>query len=137
MSEARRSEDRRSEETTRGVRVEVESFYDAERSVPQDRYFFFAYRVRITNVGDERVQLERRRWRIIDADGTVQEVEGPGVVGAQPVLAAGQSFEYTSFCPLRTPLGWMEGAYSMVGAAGERFEAAIGRFALEAPHTVN
>lgn len=131
------SEARRSDETTRGVRVEVESFYDAERSVPQDRYYFFAYRVRITNLGEERVQLVRRRWRITDADGTVQEVEGPGVVGAQPVLVSGQSYEYMSFCPLRTPLGWMEGAYSMVGAEGETFEAAVGRFALEAPHTVN
>ena len=126
-----------SDVVTRGVRVEVESSYDAERSAPQDRYYFFAYRVRITNEGGERVQLLRRHWRISDADGSVQDVEGPGVVGKQPVLEPGQWFEYTSFCPLRTPLGWMEGEYEMVAAGGERFAAAIGRFALEAPHTVN
>ena len=126
-----------SEAVTRGVKVEVESFYDAERSVPQDRYYFFAYRVRITNGGGERVQLMRRHWRITDADGSVQDVEGPGVVGRQPVLAPGQSFEYTSFCPLRTPLGWMEGEYELVAAGGEKFAAAIGRFALEVPHAVN
>jgi len=131
------TEGRTSEAVTRGVRVEVESFYDAERSAPQDRYYFFAYRVRITNDGTERLQLMRRHWRITDADGSVQDVEGPGVVGRQPVLEPGQSFEYTSFCPLRTPLGWMEGEYEMAGAGGEKFSAAIGRFALEVPHAVN
>jgi len=131
------TEERASEAVTRGVRVEVESSYDAERSAPQDRYYFFAYRVRITNEGGERVQLLRRHWRITDADGSVQDVEGPGVVGKQPVLEPGQWFEYTSFCPLRTQLGWMEGEYEMVTAAGERFSAAIGRFTLEVPHAVN
>lgn len=131
------SEETSSERVTRGVRVEVESEYDPERSVPGDRYYFFSYRVTISNLGEERVQLLRRHWRITDADGAVQEVEGPGVVGKQPVLAPGQSFEYTSFCPLRTPLGWMEGGYEMTSAEGERFEAAIGRFVLQAPHVVN
>lgn len=126
-----------SEAITRGVRVEVESFYDAERSAPQDRYYFFAYRVRITNHGVERVQLLRRHWRITDADGSVQDVEGPGVVGRQPVLEPGQTFEYTSFCPLRTPLGWMEGEYEMAAPGGEMFSAAIARFSLEVPHAVN
>jgi ApaG protein len=131
------TEERSSEAVTRGVRVEVESFYDADRSAPQDRYYFFAYRVRITNGSGERVQLLRRHWRITDADGSVQDVEGPGVVGRQPVLEPGQSFEYTSFCPLRTPLGWMEGEYELAAAGGEKFSAAIGRFTLEVPHAVN
>lgn len=123
--------------TTRGVEIEVESAYDGERSAPQESYYFFAYRVRITNRGDSRVQLLSRRWVITDSDGEVQEVEGPGVVGQQPVLAPGQSFEYTSFCPLRTPLGWMVGTYRMQRADGEDFDAEIPRFALTVPHAVN
>lgn len=126
-----------SEAVTRGVRVEVESRYDPERSAPHEDYYFFAYHVRISNVGEGRVQLQRRRWVITDGDGSVQEVEGDGVVGNQPVLEPGQSFEYTSFCPLRTALGWMEGTYTMLAPEGERFEARVERFALEAPHAVN
>lgn len=124
------------EAITRGVRVEVESVYDGERSAPQESYYFFAYRVAITNLGSSRVQLLSRRWLITDADGKVQEVEGPGVVGQQPVLVPGQTFEYTSFCPLKTPLGWMQGSYRMTSADGT-FDAEIPRFALTVPHTVN
>ena len=126
-----------SDRTTRGIRVQVASLYVPERSSPEDGYYFFAYRVRITNEGGERVQLLRRHWRISDADGSVQDVEGPGVVGKQPVLEPGQWFEYTSFCPLRTPLGWMEGEYEMAAPGGEMFSAAIARFSLEVPHAVN
>lgn len=126
-----------SEAVTRGVRVEVESRYEPERSAPHEDYYFFAYHVRISNVGEGRVQLLRRRWVITDGDGRVQEVEGAGVVGNQPVLEPGQSFEYTSFCPLRTALGWMEGTYTMAVPEGERFDARVERFALAAPHTVN
>lgn len=126
-----------SDSTTEGVRVEVESDYDAERSVPHENYYFFAYRVRISNLGTRRVQLISRRWFITDANGEEERVEGPGVVGQQPVLEPGQSFEYTSFCPLKTPLGWMHGSYRMVTPDGGGFDAAIAPFALAAPHTVN
>jgi ApaG protein len=126
-----------SDTTTEGVRIEVESTYDADRSAPHERYFFFSYRVRISNLGDRRVQLMSRRWVITDADGQEELVEGPGVVGQQPVLEPGQAFEYTSFCPLTTPLGWMRGSYRMVTADGGSFEAAISPFALAVPHAVN
>lgn len=126
-----------SETVTRGIRVLVESFYDGERSSPQEGYYFFAYRVRITNLDSETVQLVSREWFITDANGEVQRVQGPGVVGEQPVLARGESFEYTSFCPLPTAVGSMHGSYRMVFQNGDSFEAAIAPFALMAPHAVN
>lgn len=126
-----------SEVTTEGVRVEVESFYDAERSAPHENYYFFTYRVRISNLGPRRVQLTNRKWVITDANGEVEHVEGPGVVGQQPVLEPGQSFEYTSFCPLKTPLGWMRGSYRMSTPDGGGFDAAIAPFSLSVPHAVN
>jgi ApaG protein len=126
-----------SDKTTRGIRVQVESFYDEERSSPQDSYYFFAYRVKISNVGQETAQLISREWIITDGNGDIQRVQGPGVVGEQPTLAPGEEFEYTSFCPLPTPVGSMHGSYLMVLASGERFEAEIAPFPLAAPHAVN
>ena len=126
-----------SDTTTRGVRVQVESFYDEDKSAPQESYYFFAYQVRISNVGTETVQLLSREWIIIDATGYEQRVEGPGVVGEQPVLAPGEAFEYTSFCPLTTPVGSMHGTYRMVLPNGEAFDAVIAPFALAVPHSVN
>lgn len=126
-----------SDTTTRGIRIQVESFYDEERSSPQERYFFFAYKVRISNVGERRARLVSREWVITDADGDVQRVQGPGVVGEQPVLAPGESFEYTSFCPLPTAVGTMEGSYRMVLDDGESFDARIEPFSLAVPHAVN
>jgi ApaG protein len=126
-----------SDTTTRGIRIQVESFYDEERSSPQERYFFFAYQVRISNVGDRPAQLVSREWVITDANGDVQRVQGPGVVGEQPVLAPGESFEYTSFCPLPTAVGTMEGSYRMVLDDGESFDALIAPFSLAVPHAVN
>jgi ApaG protein len=126
-----------SDATTRGIRVQVESFYDAERSAPQEHYYFFAYQVRITNVGEETAQLVSREWIITDGDGDVQRVTGPGVVGEQPVLPPGGRFEYTSFCPLRTPVGAMHGTYRMRTAGGETFDAVIAPFSLAVPHAVN
>jgi ApaG protein len=122
---------------TRGIRVEVESFYDAERSSPRENYYFFAYHVRISNLDSRTVQLMSREWIITDANGEVQRVEGPGVVGEQPVLARGESFEYTSFCPLPTAVGSMHGSYRMVYKDGGAFDAAIAPFGLAAPHAVN
>ena len=115
---------------TRGVRVDVESEYVSERSEPEDNNYFFAYRVRISNEGEETVQLLSRHWIITNADGRMEEVEGPGVVGKQPTLAPGESFEYTSFCPINTPIGTMHGTYQMVTDDGENFDVEIPPFTL-------
>ncbi len=123
--------------TTRGVKVTVRSSYVPERSQPAAGRWFFAYRIRITNRSAVPVRLLNRHWVITDAHGEVEEVRGPGVVGEQPTLAPGESFEYTSFCPLPTPFGTMEGSYEMVTADGERFWADIGRFTLSEPLAVN
>ena len=126
-----------SDTTTRGIRVQVESFYDEDRSSPQENYYFFAYRVLVTNVGSERAQLVSREWVITDANGEEQRVQGPGVVGEQPMLSPGEDFEYTSFCPLSTTVGTMHGSYRMVLADGQSFEAEIAPFSLAVPHAVN
>jgi ApaG protein len=127
-----------SDTVTRGIRVEVRSEYDALRSSPRDDHYFFAYHVRITNLGLETAQLLSRLWVITDAQGDVEKVEGPGVVGETPMLRSGESFEYTSYCPLTTPVGTMEGHYVMeLLTTGEEFEAEIGRFTLAAPGAVN
>ena len=110
-----------SETVTRGIRISVETQYDPTRSSPQQSQWFFLYTIRITNEGPVTAQLMTRHWIITDATGHVEEVKGPGVVGEQPVLAQGQSFEYTSGCPLATPFGSMRGSYQMTTADGERF----------------
>lgn len=126
-----------SDTVTNGVRVEVSARFLEERSNPQANKFIFAYTVTITNTDAASVQLVSRKWIIKDADGDVETVEGPGVVGEKPVLQPGQSFEYTSFCPLETPFGTMEGHYNMVGADGSRFEARIAPFGLAIPGSLN
>jgi ApaG protein len=126
-----------SEAVTRDIRVRVQSFFVPERSLRMESYFFFAYRVQISNLGTETAQLISRTWIITDGDGQVQRVNGPGVVGEQPVLTPGATFEYTSFCPLRTHVGSMEGSYQMISASGEHFDAAIAAFTLAVPHAVN
>jgi ApaG protein len=126
-----------SEAVTRGVRVQVESEYAPERSDPSRKEWFFLYTVRITNEGGAVVQLLTRHWIITDGTGHVEEVRGPGVVGKQPVLKPGESFEYTSGCPLSTPFGVMEGTYQMVTPDGERFDAKIAPFTLSEPYTVH
>jgi ApaG protein len=126
-----------SDATTHGIRVQVTSAYLPDRSSPQEQQYFFTYRIRITNVGKERAQLVSREWIITDSNGHVQEVRGPGVVGEQPVLGPGDSFEYSSFCPLATPVGSMHGTYQMVTALGERFDAVIAPFTLAVPNALN
>jgi ApaG protein len=126
-----------SDATTRGVRVEVRTAYVPERSSPVESWYFFAYRIRITNVGEETVQLLSRHWLISDGDGKTEHVRGPGVVGEQPVLEPGETFEYTSFCPLRTPIGSMHGTYRMVTAGGSAFDAEIAPFSLVVPTALN
>jgi ApaG protein len=124
-----------SDTTTRGIRVEVQSEYLADRS---DRdTFYFAYHVRISNLGDETAQLVSREWIITDGDGNVERVQGPGVVGEYPVLGSGEAYEYTSFCPLPTSVGTMHGAYTMRTRSGQTFEATISPFTLAVPGVVN
>jgi ApaG protein len=124
-----------SEATTNGVQVEAVARFAAEHSAPHLSEWFFLYTIRITNLSDEAVQLVARHWVITDATGKVEEVHGPGVVGEQPVHAPGESFEYTSGCPLATPFGFMRGRYEMVAtAARRRFDAEIAPFELRQPH---
>ncbi|HEX8166544.1 MAG TPA: Co2+/Mg2+ efflux protein ApaG [Beijerinckiaceae bacterium] len=118
---------------TRGIRVTVMPRFVEEESSPDDGRYFFAYTVEITNMSTERVQLKSRHWKIVDGHGQLQEVRGPGVVGKQPVLGPGETFSYTSGCPLTTPNGTMEGTYSMVTDQGESFLASIPAFSLDAP----
>ena len=109
----------------------------ADESAPREQRFVFAYRITISNDGQETAQLISRHWIITDANGETEEVNGPGVVGNQPVLMPGQSFEYTSFCPLPTSVGTMHGTYTMVRPNGDSFEARIAPFTLAAPHALN
>ena len=126
-----------SEATTNGVRVQVVARYSPERSEPQGNKWVFLYTVTISNEGTETVQLLTRHWIITDGAGQIEEVRGPGVVGKQPTLAPGESFEYTSGCPLSSSFGIMEGTYEMVTAAGDRFDARIAPFTLSEPYTVH
>ena len=122
---------------TQGIRVSVESIYVPARSQPEHGQYIFAYKVRIANEGDTPAQLISRHWIIQDAHGRTEHVRGPGVVGAQPRLEPGQSHEYTSFCPLRTPSGSMRGTYQMVRDDGSEFDAVVGVFSLMAPQLLN
>lgn len=120
-------------ETTRSIRIAVEPFYVADQSEPNKERWVFGYRVRIENVGGETVQLLTRHWRITDGRGRVVEVRGEGVVGEQPLLEPGESFQYTSGTPLPTPTGIMDGSYQMITGDGERFDVTIPAFSLDAP----
>jgi ApaG protein len=124
-----------SEAVTRNVRVHVESEFAPGRSSPAENKWFFLYTIRITNESAETVQLLSRHWIITDAMGEVREVRGPGVVGKQPVLEPGESFEYTSGCDLTTPFGTMRGTYQMVSSEREEFEIEIPAFTLTEPYT--
>jgi ApaG protein len=126
-----------SDTVTEGVRVRVDSRYHPERSQPARGYYFFSYTVRIENDGSRPVQLRSRHWVITDANGHIEHVRGPGVIGEQPHLSPGEHFEYTSACPLPTSLGSMEGTYEMVRDDGSTFDAVIGAFALADPESLN
>jgi ApaG protein len=122
---------------TNGIMVTVKSEYIPERSSLSSRQYAFSYTVRIENQGDETAQLRSRHWIITDGNGSVQEVRGDGVVGAQPVLRPGDNFEYTSWCVLATPSGMMRGTYQMVTDRGQAFDADIAPFRLALPQTLN
>lgn len=120
---------------THDIRVSVAPAYSPERSQPDEGLHFWLYTIEIENLGRRTVQLTHRRWTITDASGRRQEVRGVGVVGEQPTLAPGQSFRYTSGCPLNEPSGVMEGAYRMIADDGEVFEIVVPAFSLDIPAT--
>ncbi len=126
-----------SEAVTNGIRVEVLARHSPENSRPGEHKWVFQYTVRITNQGTETVQLRSRHWIITNALEHVEEVKGPGVIGQQPVLAPGESFQYSSWCPLDTPTGMMRGSYQMLRSDGSQFDAEIAGFGLKAPYRVN
>ena len=118
---------------TRQIEVTATPRFLADRSSPENGYFFWAYTITLTNRGRETVQLKTRHWRITDAQGRLQEVRGAGVVGEEPVLKPGENFDYTSGVPLPTSSGFMTGSYGMVSATGEEFEIEIPAFSLDTP----
>ncbi len=124
----------RFEAETNGIRVSVEPTFLDRESAPREHRYVWAYRIEIENRSERRLQLMTRHWRITDSDGRMQEVNGDGVVGQQPVLPPGASFEYTSGCPLTTPSGLMQGAYRLRDDAGAELEARIPLFALDSPY---
>lgn len=117
--------------------MRVVSEYAPERSQPSKNEWFFLYTITVSNESTETVQLLTRHWIITDGTGHVEEVRGPGVVGKQPILRPGESFEYTSGCPLTTPFGMMQGTYQMITESGDRFDVAIAPFTLSEPYTVH
>jgi ApaG protein len=116
------------------IKVTVQPRFLAERSEPEESRYFWSYTIEIANDGDRIVQLTHRHWKITDANGRREEVQGPGVVGEQPTLKPGDAFSYTSGCPLRTPSGIMVGTYRMIDEGGEAFDVAIPAFSLDSPY---
>ncbi len=126
-----------SDTTTNGIRVQVTTKFLSERSSPSDNDFWFAYFIRISNLGDQKAQLISRHWIITDSDGEVEEVKDEGVVGKQPVIEPGATFDYNSFCRLKTAVGTMHGSYQMVTPEGAAFDARIAPFTLAIPYALN
>lgn len=124
-------------QTTRDITVTVQPVFLEDQSSPTESHYVWAYRVRIENKGSETVQLMRRHWKITDAMGRMQEVQGDGVVGEQPLLEPGGSYEYTSGTPLSTPSGIMMGSYQMETSDGQTFDVGIPAFSLDSPHEVH
>tara|TARA_B100000686_G_C16699939_1_gene922766 strand:- start:301 stop:693 length:393 start_codon:yes stop_codon:yes gene_type:complete len=120
--------------TTKSISITVNPYYLEDQSEPEQLHYVWAYQVTINNLGKDEVKLKNRYWRITDSNGIKQEVRGEGVVGEQPVLKPGDSFEYTSGTPLSTPSGFMEGYYEMETKNGKRFDATIPLFSLDSPH---
>jgi ApaG protein len=121
--------------TTHKIAVSVTPRFMPERSSLEKGYFFWSYTIEIVNQGEETVQLKTRHWKITDGFGRVQEVKGAGVVGEEPVLAPGTSYEYTSGVPLPTPSGFMAGSYGMMTSDGRRFDIEVPAFSLDSPES--
>jgi ApaG protein len=120
-------------QTTRAIQVTVEPTFVEAESSPEEGHYFWAYKIEIANLGEEVVRLRSRHWKITDANGRQEEVRGAGVVGKQPVLKPGETFAYTSGCPLSTSSGIMVGTYQMQNESGEMFAIAIPAFSLDLP----
>ena len=120
--------------TTKDIEITVEPDYLPERSEPDEGRYFWAYTIEISNNGSRTAQLVSRHWLIVDANGRREEVRGAGVVGEQPILKPGETFRYTSGCPLTTPSGIMSGTYRMVDEEGRSFDVVIPTFSLDSPH---
>tara|TARA_Y100001970_G_scaffold263578_1_gene349189 strand:+ start:46 stop:417 length:372 start_codon:yes stop_codon:yes gene_type:complete len=119
------------------VQIKTRSHYIANRSDPALSYYFFSYEIKILNNSKETIKLLSRYWHIIDAEGGSEHIYGPGVVGKNPVFKPGDSFQYTSFCPLPTPLGSMGGVFRMIDESGDAFDARVDRFQLTAHPVLN
>lgn len=126
-----------SDAITRGIRVQVTSHYVPDESSPETSHYLFTYQVTVINHSEQAVQLVSRHWVITNADGKKEEVRGLGVVGQQPLIRPGESYRYSSFCPLNTPVGSMHGTYQMVLNNGEEFDAVIAPFTLAVPGILN
>lgn len=127
------SDDGRYMALTRGIRVLVDPAYLEDRSDPEAHQFVWSYTIEIRNEGSQTVQLKERYWKIIDANGKIEHVNGSGVVGEQPIINPGEVFEYTSGCPLETNSGFMVGRYTMESLQNETFDIDIPAFALDLP----
>ena len=119
--------------TTRNIRITVEPYYLEEQSQPDSDRFVWTYHIRIENLGNERITVRRRHWKITDSTGHIQETQGPGVVGEQPAIRPGSFFEYTSSAPLYTPSAIMVGSYEVESESGETFRIKIPAFSLDSP----
>ena len=126
-----------SEAVTDNIRVQVHQRYLPEHSNPISSRWLFGYQVAISNESNEPVRLVTRHWIITDANGDVEEVEGIGVIGETPIIEPGETYRYSSFCPLKTPFGSMQGSYGMVRPDGESFHADINAFNLVTPDSIN
>ena len=120
-------------ETTLGITVEVSPTFLEDQSQPENNHYVWAYTIAVINDGDDTVQLTERAWEITDANGSVERVSGPGVVGEQPILNPGDSFSYTSGCPLKTSSGFMAGYYTMRRVDGSEFAVKVPTFSLDLP----
>jgi ApaG protein len=119
------------------VAVAAKAFYVEDQSDADKNHYVFGYTIRVTNTGTVAAKLVSRHWVITDSNHRVEEVRGLGVIGQQPTLEPGQSFEYTSGCPLATPVGTMRGEFEMVGVDGHKFEARIPEFTLSVPRVLH
>ncbi len=125
------------EAVTKGVQVKVESFFLDSHSVPEEKLYVFAYHIRLKNLSSRTVQLLKRHWIITDSNGEINEVQGYGVVGDQPVLVPEEEYEYTSGSQLKSPVGTMQGTYQMTTTNGEKFDVKIPCFTLAVPGKIN
>jgi len=119
------------------IEVVAKAFYVEDQSDPEKNHYVFGYKIKVTNTGEVAAQLVSRHWLITDSNHRVEEVRGLGVIGQQPTLQPGESFEYTSGCPLATPVGTMRGEYQMLAADGTKFDAPIPEFTLSVPRVLH